>query len=337
VISRVADSCFWTTRYLERVDTMARLLGVNAAFQLDAAGPEAGQWRPLVIVAGAEEDFVERLGADVIEDGDRVQEFLTWDREQPVSIYSSLRAARENARTIREVMSLEMWEQLNDLWLWINDRSTRKLYDRDADAFYDHLSKQAMLFHGIAYSTMLHEDPFVFMKLGRSVERVGQTARILDVKHHSLGDTPDDRESTDDAAAWLAILRSCSAFEPFFKRAANSLTGPNVLKFLLFEDSFPRSVAHNLARTGGLFSRLFVEDPHGRERRTWKVLQRFRSELSEMRIEDVLERGIHEVLTWVVETQAELAGAIHDDYLDPPIEALRRRVQVGISQSQQQA
>lgn len=327
MISRVADSCFWLTRYLERVDTMARSLGVNAAFHLDADVPDAEHWRPLVIVAGGEEDFVARVGPELIDDAERVQEFLTWDHDQPASIFASLRAARENARTIREVMSAEMWEQINDLWLWMNDRATRKLHSSDRASFYDHLSKQCMLFHGIAYSTMLHEQPFVFMKLGRAVERVGQTARILNVKHHSLGDTPRERETTGDAAEWLAILRSCSAVEPFFMRAANSLSGPNVLSFLLFEERFPRSVLHNLSRTRGLMARLFVDDRSGRRPRSWLLLERFRGELLQMGVEDVQQKGIHRLLTRIVDTQAELCTALHEDFLDPPIDVLRQLVQ----------
>ena len=152
MISRVADNCFWITRYLERVDTMARLLAVSAEFHLDSGADENENWKALVIVAGAEEDYVARVGAEFIDDAERVQEYLTWDQERSVSIYASLRAARENARIIRDVLSLEMWEQINDLWLWLNQRSTRRLYDRDRDSFYDHLCKQCMLFHGIAYS-----------------------------------------------------------------------------------------------------------------------------------------------------------------------------------------
>jgi uncharacterized alpha-E superfamily protein len=165
---------------------------------------------------------------------------------------------------------------------------------------------------------MLHEEPFVFMKLGRAVERVGQTARILDVKYHSLGDTPFERETADDAAVWLAILRSCSAFEPFFKRAANSLTGPKVLSFLLFDDSFPRSVVHNLVRARGLMMRGLVTGPKDTQRRSWQLLERLHGELVQMNIDDVLGLGIHKVLSWIVDSQAELCSAIHDDYLDPP-------------------
>jgi uncharacterized alpha-E superfamily protein len=145
------------------------------------------------------------------------------------------------------------------------------------------------------------------------------------VKHHALGDRPGERETTVDAAQWLAILRSCSAFEPFFKRSAHVLSGPTVASFLIFDRTFPRSVLHNLDRARGLMMRLRVEDPPGSTPRSWEVLERFRGELIQMDIEDVHHRGIHEVLTWIVDTTAALCGAIHDDYLDPPIGALRWR------------
>lgn len=341
MISRVADSCFWTARHVERVDTLARLLEVNNTFQLDVPLHSADIWRPLVIVVGQEADFLERVGDAGFEDGEAVQEYLTWDPEHPSSIMASLRWARENARTVREVLSVEMWESINDAWLWMKGRSARRLYQRDRDEFYEHLSRQCMLFHGICYSTMLHEEPFLFMKLGRAVERVGQTARILDVKHHSLGDKPREDETAADAAQWLAILRSCSAFDPFFKKAENVLGGPAVAGFLIFDRTFPRAVLHNLDRTHGLMLRLLEGDPPGMRRGSWDLLQRFRGTLLQMTPADVQKQGIHDVLTWIVDQAADLCMAIHDDYLDPPVDQLRDsaralRGPTGAAQSQQQ-
>jgi uncharacterized alpha-E superfamily protein len=339
VISRVADSCFWITRYIERVDTLARLLEVHNTFQLDVPLPNAERWRPLVIVSGVEEDFLERVGEEAIDDPEAVQEYLTWDPDHPSSILASLRWARENARTVREVLSVEMWESINDTWLWINGRSARRLYNKERDDFYGHLSSQCMLFHGICYSTMLHEEPWVFMKLGRAVERAGQTARVLDVKHHSLGTKPREEETAADAAQWLAILRSCLASDAFFKKADNVLGGPAVLGFLLFERTFPHSVLHNLDRTRGLMTRLFEGDPPGMRRASWDLLERFRGTLYQMTPKDVQRQGIHEILTWIVDQTGELCTAIHHDYLDPSVDQLRasaRSMQSVASASQSQ-
>ena len=290
MISRVADSCFWLTRYLERVDTWSRLLDVTSSFSLDVGPDGSGRWRPLVIVVGQEKDFLERIGAAGMEDAEVVQHYLVWDERHPASLFSSIRAVRENARTIREAMSVEMWEAVNQSWLWLTSRSAKRLYDRERGAFYARLSSDCMMFHGICYSTMLHEDPFTFMKLGRAVERIGQTSRILDVRHHALAESSqDDEESAAMAARWLAILRSCSAYEPFFKRAANVLSGSAVAEFLLFERTFPRSVL-------------------------------------QLDIDEVRRQGLHRVATWLVDETSVLCNAIHEEFLDPSIDSLRARV-----------
>jgi uncharacterized alpha-E superfamily protein len=323
MICRVAESCFWLTRYVERVATLARLLEVNNTFQLDVHLTQAEVWRPIVIAVGQEEQFLARFGASAIDDGEAVQEYLTWDREHASSIYASLRWARENARTIRQVMSVEMWETVNDTWLWLTSRPARRLYHRERDAFYGHLSKQCMLIHGVCYSTMLHEEPFVFMRLGRAVERVGHTARILDVKHHSLGDDTRE-ENTADAAQWLAILRSCSALDTFFQRSANVLSGPAVAEFLLFDRTFPRAVLHNLDTARDLLLRLAKSDPPDLRRPSRQRLDRLRGSLLQMSGPIVQELGVHKVCTQIVDDTAVLCEAIHADYLDPPAEALLR-------------
>jgi uncharacterized alpha-E superfamily protein len=339
MISRVADSCFWLTRYLERVDTWARMLDVTSGFSLDVDLEGSGRWRPLLVVVGQEEDFLERIGEDAVEDEEVVQNYLVWDARHSCSLYSAMRAVRENARTIREVMSVEMWEAINESWLWLNSRSAKRLYERERDAFYERLSSQCMLFHGICYSTMLHDDPFTFMKLGRAVERVGQTARILDVRHHSLADADESEESPADAARWLSILRTLSAYEPFFKRAANVLSGPAVAGFLLFDRTFPRSVLHNLDRARGLLMRLRESEPPGSRSESWEALERLRGSVLQLDIEEVHRLGLHETLTWIVDDTALLCDAIHDEYLDPPLAALRARVkgtiglQAGVSEA----
>ena len=326
MISRVADSCFWITRYLERVDTMARLLGVTNEFYLDSSADAAEHWKPLVIVAGAEDDYVERIGAARIDDPEAVQAYLTWDADQLVSIHASLQAARENARTVREAMSLEMWEQINDLWLWLDQRSSRRLYDRDRDSFYDHLSKQCMLFHGIAYSTMLHEEPFVFMKLGRAVERVGPDG--ADPRRQA----PQPRRHaprTRDHGGRRRVARDPALLlrRRALPRERALAHGPERSLLPALRRELPRSVLHNLDRTRGLMARLIGSAAEARQRRSWQLLERFRGELLQMDVEDVLHCGIHRVLTWIVDSQAELCAAISDDYLVPPA------VQVQVAQA----
>jgi uncharacterized alpha-E superfamily protein len=316
VISRVAESCFWLNRYVERVEVLARMLQVNLAFQLDVRMPDAERWRPLIVVSGQEADFLERHGADKADDMEAVQEYLTWSAENPSSLFSSLRAARENARTIRETISLEMWEVLNDLWVFLTGREARRLYRNDRDAFYRRLRDQSLLFHGVAQATMLHEDPFRFMRLGTALERAGQTARILDVKHHSIGPTAGDaaEERPGEAGEWLTVLRFCSGVEPFLKREDNVLDGRSVAAFLLFEPAFPRSVAHNLHRTRNFLDLLGAASPTAVGARARRLTAEACDDLAKRDIDAVLAAGLHETATWIVQTTATIASTVQEEF-----------------------
>jgi len=316
VISRVAESCYWMNRYVERVETLARILDVNLSFQLDVDLPQAERWRPLVVVTGQEKPFLDEAPADRVDDAEFVQDYLVWSESNPTSIRSSLFWARENARTIRETISLEMFETLNDLWVWLGARSTRRLYEQNRHGFYLHLRNGCLLFHGVSHGTMLHEDPFEFMRLGTALERVNQTARVLDVKHHAVG--PDSGvETPASAAQWLATLRFCAGFEPFFKRAENVLSGGAVAGFLLFDSSFPRSVHHNLLRARNFLALVRPPPPSSVGEVSWQRVGELIDRFEALSIEEVLRRGLHEVLTWVVDSAARIGDQIHADFFDP--------------------
>jgi uncharacterized alpha-E superfamily protein len=316
LISRVAESCYWMNRYVERVETLARILDVNLSFQLDVDLPDAERWRPLVVVTGQEKPFLAEAPADRVDDAEFVQGYLVWSESNRTSIRSSLFWARENARTIRETISLEMFETLNDLWVWLGARTTRRLYDQNRHGFYLHLRNATQLFHGVSHGTMLHEDPFEFMRLGTALERVNQTARVLDVKHHAVG--PDSGiEMPDSAAQWLATLRFCAGVEPFFKRAENVLSGSAVANFLLFDTAFPRSVHHNLLRARNFLTLVRPLAPASVGEASWQRLGELIDRFEALSIEEVLRRGLHEVLTWVVENSARVGDQIQADFFDP--------------------
>jgi uncharacterized alpha-E superfamily protein len=324
MISRVAEGCFWLTRYLERVDSLARLLDVHHSLHIDDGLPIERRWRPLLSLTGQDADFAERIGTASLDDGEAVQSYLTWDADHPSSLYSAVRGARENARTVREIMSLEAWEAINDLWLWLQGRWARKDWERDRGAFYEHLIRATVLFHGVAYGTMLHDEPLSFMKLGRALERVGQTARILEA--HADYEV-SDAGGEADTSRWLTVLRSCCAFDPFF-RHAHVLERGAVARFLLFDRAFPRSVLYNLDEARGLLFALRRDDPLGLPRRSRGALERLRGELLQMDLADVERRGLPATLRWVADATDALCDAIHDDYLDPPTAWLRHCVRV---------
>src|ERR1700709_1730721 len=175
MISRVAEHCFWLARYLERAENTARVLDVNQTLLLDFFVPVDHQWKPLLIIIGIH-DY---KGAAHSEE---VQRYMTWGADNPCSIITSITAARENARIIREVVSHEYWERINYFYLWLQGDASRTLYDRDRNEFCGQVRRINQLLFGIGDGTMSHGEPWEFFLIGKYLERSCQTARILDVK-----------------------------------------------------------------------------------------------------------------------------------------------------------
>jgi uncharacterized alpha-E superfamily protein len=313
VISRVAESCYWLMRYVERCDTTARLLLIQSGMVLDMVLPAHRQWRPLLIVSGEEGSFEERFGRKAVADGERVREYLTWDDGNPVSVLRCVDAARENARTIRETISLEMWNSLNAFWLWLREAETRKLHAAEPQEFYDQVNHRCHVFHGITQKTMLREEPFDFMSLGMFLERAGQTARILDIHHHAIQGQSRVPTEVIGVAEWISILRTRHAYEPFFKKRGGALDGPAVAEFLISEPGFPSSVAFALTRAQEALERIRSEgSPIGR--RSAELLNTLRSAVTALDVSRVVDTDVHDTLTRIVDHCSEVSQAIGEEY-----------------------
>jgi uncharacterized alpha-E superfamily protein len=322
MISRVAENCFWLHRYMERAENMARMLRVNRSFLLDVDIPADAAWRSVIVVAGEEERFAEcHPGASALNNGDLVQDYLALDERCPVSIAANMRWARENARTIREVISLEMWEVINRYWVFLSSPDARRMFEADRDKFYNGLKELGAIFHGYCDTTMLREEPFFFMQLGALLERAGQTARILDVKYHLLGETGAERiELPAEAAHWFALLRSCSAAEPFFKRHKVTPRGRVIAEFLLKDPMLPRSVMHCLDNARAALAK--IRSLHGGStgEAAAAELDALAEGLRSARMGEIFSRGLHGELTRIVDGVASICGTIHSEYFDPKME-----------------
>jgi uncharacterized alpha-E superfamily protein len=311
MISRVADCCFWFGRYLERTEATARLLHITRNLSLDGALAPRQCWMPVVIVSGEESGFVAKYGADVSDDvvGQRVEQYMTWDPDNFVSIQASVAAARENARSIREVLSLEVWEAVNEMYLWLGSDVARAEYHNARYSFYKRLRQGCQLITGLLRSTMLHELPLNFIWLGMLLERGSQTARVVDVHHHVL----TARERTHqvvETALWLSLLRACSAYEPFTKRNRGRVTGDAVAGFLIFEPLFPKSIAYSVHEARCRFAVIRPPEqtdlPGGLTQARLQALDRWVSE----RAEQGTGGDIHELLTHVVDEIAAICTGL---------------------------
>jgi uncharacterized alpha-E superfamily protein len=314
MIARVAQACFWLHRYVERAESTARLLQVSQHVSLDLDLDEAQLWRPVLDVAGEEALFAELHGPGL--DGDAVQDFLAWDERNPVSIVSSLRRARDNARTIRETISLEMWQALNSLWLWVTSREGRRLYERERHLFYERVKAGCELFHGLFHTTMLFDEPYDFMRLGSLLERAEQTIRLLDATWRATAVPSRRAPRPTDAPRWLAALRALTGVEAFTKRTRGTLVGPVVAAFLLYDDRFPRAVHHCMLRAS-----LFIDRARGGEAseagaQSAALLAALRARLRAGDIDAVIARGLPQELAELTAAMRHLGAVIQDELFD---------------------
>lgn len=319
MISRVADYCFWFGRYLDRAESTARLLQATRALVFDADIPVTHCWQPLVIVSGEERPFIERHSREQLGNGELVQEYTTWNRDNGVSLASSVRSARECARAIRDQLSLDAWEEVNELYLWLGRESTRELYADNREEFYRHVRKSTQLTLGLVRSTMLHDEPISFLWLGVMLERAGQTARILDMHHHTL-----EQESAHDivqAALWMSLLRACSGAEGFMKKHQGRVTAQTMVSFLLFEPAFPRSLRYCLRSGQGLLERIWGQPhPHEVPRASIGRLEHLLEWLDDA--EKELDLGeIHKLLTTVVDETSMICTHIAREIQGPNLAA----------------
>ena len=210
MLSRVADSIYWMSRYIERAENVARFVDVNLNLMLDFPGSSDQQWQPLVDITGDTEQFAERYGEAC---QTSVIQFLTFDTKNPNSILSCVRAARESARSVREIISSAMWEHLNGSYLMLTAAAGDDGEVSDPHELFASVKTASQAFTGITDTTMTHNEGWHFCRLGRQLERADKTSRILDVKYFLLLPKVDDVGTTVDDVQWAAVLRSASAFE----------------------------------------------------------------------------------------------------------------------------
>lgn len=304
MIARVADHCFWFGRYLERAESTARLLQATRSMVFDAELPVTQCWTPLVIVSGEYESFCERFGPGAAGDGETVQEHLTWS-EEGVSLLSSVRAARQSARVIRETLSSDAWEAINELYLLLTNDSSRALYDEHRDELYRQARRSTQLVLGLVRSTMLHEEPMSFLWLGTMIERAGQMARMLDMHHHTLA--KEHAHIVVQTALWLSLLRASSGYEAFMKRHQGRVTAQSLIAFLVWEPGFPRSLRYCLKSARSILTDIWPERD-GRAKEATQRLDTLLRWLDEQRAHISEGADVHGLLTRIVDEASAICN-----------------------------
>lgn len=310
MLSRVADSIFWMSRYVERADNVARFIDVNLNLSLELGSAMEGQWAPLVYTTGDQNLFGELYG-DFSQDN--VLQFLTFDDRNPNSILSCLRIARENARTVREMISSAMWEEINKFFLMVKGAAWTGGHVESAYDFFNRIKLASHLLEGVREATMSHGEALHFARMGHLVERADKTSRILDVKYYLLLPSVYDVGTPLDTIQWSALLKSASALE-MYRKTHGRITPQRVADFLVLDRYFPRAMHFCLLKAEQSLLAITGGTPGTFRTTAEQQLGRLRAELDYANIKEIIDRGLHEFIDGF-QDQLNLVGvAIHETF-----------------------
>lgn len=293
LLARNADCLIWLARYMERVENLARVLEVAETFARDRVGRN---WLPVVRINADEERFFARHREA---DARTVPHFYILDTDNPTSIVSAMRAARENARTLRPLISIEMWRQINRMSAWLGGLGDAAVAPANLSALCSEIKESCQLHAGIIEGTFYRDQAHYFYMLGKMLERADQTTRLLDIKYHTLLPRPEDVGSPLDISHWNSLLRAAAAYQASRRVLAGGVTPSSVAGFLLFSESYPRSVALCVRQMDWLLTQLRSHYHLRGGSAALERLDELRAVLGDRSIEDVIGHGLHEFLDWV--------------------------------------
>jgi uncharacterized alpha-E superfamily protein len=308
MLRRVADSVFWTNRYLERAENVARFVDVHQSLSLGGSP----QWSPLVYASGDDKLFHEHYGQEYT--AERVLDFLLFDAKNSNSVLSCLIKARENARTIREILSVPIWEAINRFYLRVRDasRSPADVLQNPA-MFLERVRRSNHEVIGVMEATMSRDEAWHFSRLGRLLERADKTSRILDVKYFVLLPGRSQVGSAFDVVQWTALLESTSALHMYRKKCGR-ISPAQVAEFLLLDPMFSRSVrfcvAESEVSTHAVTGRALGINLDPVE----EQFARMHDQLRTAKIEDIITRGLHEFIDGFQRSLNEIGAAINHSF-----------------------
>jgi uncharacterized alpha-E superfamily protein len=288
MLSRVADNLYWMARYLERTENLARLVDVSASLMLDLPQRLSPGWQPLVTITGNEAHYA-RSYQDYSEKS--VVRFVVADEKNPGSMLTSIARAREIARTARDILPRDVWECINDLYLYVAEHAAEASAKRTRYAFLGRVTTTTQTLTGMFEGIFNEGDALSFITLGRNIERADMTSRIVDVRTSTMMAAPSAAElGPFETVLWMSVLNSLSGYQSYRVRTRERVYGPGVVRFLLADERFPRACVCCLRRVDEVLHRLPNSGPLLRR------VARMRRAIHHTRF-DVLKQGdLHEFI-----------------------------------------
>ncbi len=324
MLSRHADSAYWIGRYIERAEATARMIDVHYHYGLES--PLVGEslrWSSILAISDTEDTFRDSYSTL---DERSILHFFAFDLDNPSSIASSICYARENARSIRDAISSEMWQTVNKWYLGMKSWDVDMVLKVSPHSFFTWVKNESHLFQGITNRTLMMGEARDFHDAGRFLERADQAARILDVKYHDLLPSFTKNTSVGDEQAigvggtlddhgWVAVLKSVGAFEAFRKTFHAGVTPRRVVEFLVLNPKFPASVRHSIGRVDGCIRRVSGNTDVAPKNHAERTVGRLYGELNYMSSDDIIAEGLHEFLDRVQVRCLEIGQSITECYL----------------------
>jgi uncharacterized alpha-E superfamily protein len=338
MLSRVANSLYWTSRYIERAENIARIVDVNLQLLLDLRNLDeerlAQHWLPIVQTTGDDRQFFQLHQKAT---GQAVTEFLVFQMENPNSLVSSICQARENARMIRDQITIEFWEELNRLYWFVKTPGARRIWRESPSEFFQQIKNSSLHLIGLGHSTLLRNEGWWFVQAGMFLERADKTSRILDVRSGTLPERgAPEAAGQSEALEWSAVLRSCSAWDAYKTSHGAEVHPSGVTKFLLFNDDFPRSVRfcvsqlnHALRRISGVPDGRFCNNAE-------KLAGRLMADLQFSTLEEIFDLGLHPYLDQLQTKLNQIGTALFDAYIFQQFNNLEDEIMVQQEEQQQQ-
>ncbi|MGI1679926.1 MAG: alpha-E domain-containing protein [Cellvibrionaceae bacterium] len=294
MLSRVAERVYWLGRYVERMESAARLINVNSNLLLDLPKDVHLGWRSLIDIMGCHKEFEEKK---LKEEELSVVRFLIADLDNPASIFTALKLARENARTTREIIPTEAWELINDLYFHVKENVGRSTSRAQRQNFLRNIVQQCQQFVGMLAGTMSHTNAYDFIRLGRNLERADMTTRIVDVGTVNLITNSKVKQTQGDELEpfinilWMSVLQSMSAYQMYRQHVLDRVNGEDVVMFMLQDEDFPRSVLSCLSELVTCLNKL----PEGGE--ALKAVATAQRHVKIVKVEEVLaDDSLHEFI-----------------------------------------
>jgi uncharacterized alpha-E superfamily protein len=315
MLSRVAENLYWMSRYVERVENVARLLDDSFHLELDAAGlandVSRSSFQSVLTILACKEAF-EKANGDPSREG--ALRFLTFDRSSSFSLLAMVGRARENARGTQETLSAEAWSHINQLYLYLNGPRSQKRFQADPFRLYHRVKRDCILFDGLIESTMPRTGSYHFIQVGKYLERVEKVSRILHHKYSGLTEGGPGAEPSLRTVYWASLLRNCSAYEGYLQKQPHKISAETVMQYLVLEPDFPRAMRFCVARCLDSLRAISGGDEDGYGSEPERLLGRLDSELRYTEVKEMFERGLPRFLDGVQQACNRVGDEIRQAY-----------------------